>query len=412
MSWTGPKELKAQLARLWERGELLRDAVTGHARFPLRLAIQSPRSADITDRFNEVRAWAAELASEWAPPNAVRVEWQTLNHRIQGAQSLPTCAWVQTLEAALAWLGTRKEWERFSAQVRHTRQTQPALLPWLEKHPHQALALQAEWPQLLAVVRWMVEHPNPGIYLRQMDLPGVHSKFIETHRGVLSALLDLALPVEAVNTHKTGVSQFSARYGFLQKPSRIRLRVLDPAMALVPGVQCPDVTLDADSFSRLAIGVPQVFITENETNFLAFPSVRNALVIFGAGYGWDALARSHWLKHCTIHYWGDIDTHGFGILDQLRGHFDHVVSFLMDRATLDAHADFWGQEDKPLRVDLHRLTPEERALYDDLRDNRIRAGLRLEQEHVGFHWLTHRLEQLQQFQQPQTTTAPDLIPLR
>jgi hypothetical protein len=33
-------------------------------------------------------------------------------------------------------------------------------------------------------------------------------------------------------------------------------------------------------------------------------------------------------------------------------------------------------------VDLHRLTPEERALYDDLRDNRIRAKLRLEQEHT------------------------------
>jgi len=44
---------------------------------------------------------------------------------------------------------------------------------------------------------------------------------------------------------------------------------------------------------------------------------------------------------------------------------------------------------------LHRLTPEERALYDDLRDNRIRTGLRLEQEHVGFYWLMHRLEQLE-----------------
>jgi hypothetical protein len=43
-------------------------------------------------------------------------------------------------------------------------------------------------------------------------------------------------------------------------------------------------------------------------------------------------------------------------------------------------------------VDLHRLTPEERALYDDLRDNRIRAGLRLEQEHIGFCWLDNRLK--------------------
>lgn len=93
-----------------------------------------------------------------------------------------------------------------------------------------------------------------------------------------------------------------------------------------------------------------------------------------------------------MYYWGDIDTHGFGILDQLRGHFAHVDSLLMDRATLDAHASVWGVEDQPLRIDLHRLTPEESALYDDLRDNRIRTGLRLEQEHIGFRWLNNRLQ--------------------
>ena len=66
----------------------------------------------------------------------------------------------------------------------------------------------------------------------------------------------------------------------------------------------------------------------------------------------------------------------------------------MDRFTLDAHAGLWGTEDKPLRADLQRLTPAEKALYDDLRDNRIGAGLRLEQEHIGFHWLARGLEQI------------------
>ncbi len=391
MSWTGPKELKAQLARLWERGELLRDAVTGNERFPLRLSLKSPGSADITDRFDEVRAWAAELASA----NSVCVEWREIRHRVQGAQRLPACVRVETLEDALTWLGKRNEWDRFAAQVSVTRQTHPALLPWLEKRPLLALELSSEWPRLLAVVTWLVEHPHPGIYVRQVDLPGIHSKFIEAHRSVLAELLDLALPADAVDTSKTGISQFSARYGFLEKPTRIRFRVLDPAIQIVPGTTSPDVTLDADSFSRLRLGVQRVFITENETNFLAFPQVANAMVIFGAGYGWDALARGRWLGNCSIYYWGDIDTHGFGILDQLRGHFDHVVSFLMDRATLDAHAAIWGHEDNPLRADLHRLTTEERALYDDLCNNRIRTGLRLEQEYIGFQWLTQRLRLLE-----------------
>jgi hypothetical protein len=383
--------VKAQLARLWERGELLRDEVTGQSRFPLRLALKAPNSADITERFDEVRAWAAELAAL----DSVRVEWRELRHRVQGAQRLPSCVWVESLESALTWLGKGREWDRFTDQVAATRRALPALLPWLEKRPLQALDLSEQWPRLLAVVAWIVEHPRPGIYLRQVDLPGVHSKFIEAHRGVLAELLDLALPAGAVDFTQSGAGHFAARYGFLQKPARVRFRVLDPSVRIVPGAGLPDVTLDADSFSRLNLDVRRVWITENETNFLAFPPVRNALVIFGAGYGWDALARSDWLRNSPIHYWGDIDTHGFGILDQLRVHFERVASFLMDRATLDAHAPAWGKEEHSLRTDLPRLTFEERALYDDLRHNRIRPRLRLEQEHIGFGWLARRLEVLE-----------------
>lgn len=390
MTWTGPKELKAQLTRLWERGELLRDLVTGNARFPLRLKLGSPGSTDITDRFDAVRAWAAELATA----TLLRIEWQEIRHRVQGTQKVPASVWIESVEDTLSWLGKRREWEHFSAQVAATRQTHPALLPWLEKRPLQALELAAAWPRLLAVVSWLVEHPRPGIYLRQVDLPGVHSKFIEAQRGVLVELLDLALPVGAVDVTKAGVGQFAGRFGFLDKPTRIRFRVLDPDIQVVPGPVSPDITLDAESFSRLEIAVKHVFVTENETNFLAFPPLADAIVIFGAGYGWEALARSHWLKRCAMYYWGDIDTHGFGILDQLRGHFDHVDSFLMDRATLDAHAAVWGIEDKPLRADLRRLTSAESALYDALRDNRIRTGLRLEQEHIGFRWLSNRLQGL------------------
>lgn len=66
----------------------------------------------------------------------------------------------------------------------------------------------------------------------------------------------------------------------------------------------------------------------------------------------------------------------------------------MDRATLDAHAAAWGVEDRPLTADLGRLSADERALYDDLRDNRLRARLRLEQEQVGFGWVLDRLHAL------------------
>ena len=73
---------------------------------------------------------------------------------------------------------------------------------------------------------------------------------------------------------------------------------------------------------------------------------------------WEALARAVWLHRCQLHYWGDIDTHGFAILDQLRSYFPHVASFLMDRETLLTHRLHWGEEPEPARR-LPRLTAQE-----------------------------------------------------
>ena len=225
-----------------------------------------------------------------------------------------------------------------------------------------------------------------------VNIQPVHLLNIQPVRTVLSELFDLSLPADCVDLTKTGVKRFAARYGFLEKQVQIRFRILDPGVQAIPGVPCPDIALDADSFSRLELDVRQAFITENETNFLAFPSIKNAIVIFGKGYGWDALGKSRWLDRCEAYYWGDIDTNGFVILDQLREYFPHIVSFLMDSATLHAHTELWGVEDKPKRNDLHHLTREELNLYNDLRDNRIREGLRLEQEHLGFGWVSDKLD--------------------
>jgi hypothetical protein len=390
MSWTTPEDLKGQLARLWARGELLRPLVTGDAPFPLRLTLKGPTSAELTHRFQDVRAWAALLESI----SGIRLEWREVQHRVQGRQRLPDQAWMASLEDAWKVLGRRRDAERFGALVAATRRDMPELLPWLARRPLSALALEREWPLLVGVVAWLRRRPRPGVYLRQVEVPGGHSKFIEAHRGVLAELFDLALAPESVRAECRGTAQFSARYGFLDKPTPIRFRLLDDRIHLLDGPRRPDLALDADSFAQLDLDPRQVFITENETNFLAFPQVPGGIVIFGAGYGWEALAKAAWLKRCALHYWGDIDTHGFAILDRLRVHFGHVASCFMDRETLLAHEVFWDEEPDQVVHDLPRLEGAERDVFDALRHNRIRSNLRLEQERVGYGWLLQRLERI------------------
>ena len=389
MRWTTPTDLQAQVHKLWDRGLLLASVAGGESVFPRRLALKGPDSRALGERFSEVRDWIAGLV---ANEGLYRIEWRSVNHRVLGANRIPSAIWIDTLEQALGLIGKHRAAERFAGMVERTRETRAELIPWLAKRPLRALALAEEWPQLLAIVDWLSKHPRPEVYLRQVDLPGVHTKLIEGHRGVLAEFFDLVLPEEAIDATHTGAFGFCRRYGFLDKPARVRFRMLDPTVRLLPMASDQDITLTQAAFSSLAPPVTTVFITENEINFLAFPNVRDSMVIFGAGYGFANLVAAHWLQEKNILYWGDIDTHGFAILNQLRGFFPHTVSFLMDRETLLAHRQFWGSEPQPQTGDLPRLTTEEQALYDQLRQHTWGGSVRLEQEKIGFQFLAATLQ--------------------
>lgn len=391
MTWTTPADLKTQVQKLWDRGLLLASMADGESLFPRRLTVKGPDSRELSERFPEVRDWIGQLSTAAGP---YRIEWRSVNHRVLGTNEIPAAIWIDQLSDALGLIGKRRAADQFAALVELTRDKRPELLPWLTKRPMRTLELAEDWPRLLEIIAWLLEHPRPAIYLRQIDLPGVHTKLIEGHRGVLAELLDLVLPEDSIDVAHTGIGGFCRRYGFLDKPSRVRFRMLDSNARLLPVEADQDITLTQTAFASLVFPVSKVFITENEINFLAFPDVSDAMVVFGAGYGFDNLAAVHWLHEKKIYYWGDIDTHGFAILNQLRGFFPHVVSFLMDQQTLISHRTLWGVETQPETGNLTRLNFEESALYDQLRQNQWGEQVRLEQERIGFDFLRDVLRKL------------------
>jgi hypothetical protein len=116
------------------------------------------------------------------------------------------------------------------------------------------------------------------------------------------------------------------------------------------------------------------------------PPCAGSLVIFGLGYGLDRLSDIPWLACCRLWYWGDIDTHGFGILNRLRQMLPDARSLLMGRETLLAPRHLWVSEPAEHRYlgQVDRLTVEERDLFEDLRSERLGERVRLEQERIGY----------------------------
>jgi hypothetical protein len=379
--WTTSADVTEAALRLWERGITLREVVLPSGYFPLRLSLRKPKTSELGDRFGEVRSWIAELR---ATPG-YQVEMTEIKNRQLGANQIPKAVWISSPFGASVLANRQPEFAAFQALVDVTKQRIPELLPWLARYPLQVLELAQSWTLLLDVVDWLAANPRPNIYLRQVDIPGVHTKFIEDHQSVLAQLFDYVLPPEAIDSAVTDRNGFCRRYGFREKPSLVRFRLLDPNLRFAQELPLTDEhhAFTSEDFSHLR-GVTRVFMTENEINFLAFPPVKDSIVIFGAGFGFSFLAAANWLQHVPIHYWGDIDTYGFVILDQLRAELGHAQSLLMDLDTLLAHKPQWGFEPSPARQDLYRLTSEELQLYNDLRDNRIQPNLRLEQERIGF----------------------------
>ncbi|OAI14648.1 hypothetical protein A1507_15265 [Methylomonas koyamae] len=387
--WTLPAELRAELDKRWQRGQILTESLAPSGLFPLRIPLKSPSPAQLAADFSAVQAWVEHWLAVEAKHFAI--EWREINHRLSGRNRLPAAVVFDQPDDAAAYLKKAKELAIFGQLAASLVDDFAALRPWLLKYPLRALEHADEWQKLLAVAGWVVEHPRPGIYLRQISLPGIDSKFIESRKKLLGEWLDLLLPAAAVDTAQTGVAGFELRYGFLAKPATIRFRLLDSRLRIA-GLS--DLTVTAGEFATLNLPVLRVFVTENDINGLAFPPFADSMVLFGRGYGFDALAQAEWLKDKDIHYWGDIDTHGFAILSQFRQYFPQTRSLLMDQATLLAHRESWVAETTPSRADLSGLTSAESALYDALRDNRFGQNLRLEQEHVGFDRLQLRLEGL------------------
>ena len=394
MAWTTSSDIQTKVRRLWESGRWLIAGLKGESLFPVSLSLAHPGPEDLSSRFEEARRWIQELEAGAKPAKGFGYDIVSteINNRRIGKNSLPTSVNIEEVDA-LRLIGKTREAALFRSLSTLTLEKLPELGPWMISKPMKLLDQAEKWERLLAVLLWLRGNPQPEIYVRQMDLPGVDTKFIESCEGILTELFRAMMyeSETASGLPGEGRKSFEARFGFLSKPTLIRFRILDPGL-WIQGLS--DLSAPLQQVASLSLPVKRVFITENDINGLAFPLLQGSLVLFGLGYGVESLSAISWLHQVEIHYWGDIDTHGFAILDRLRMVFPKCRSILMDREILMAHRDFWVEERSPSKAVLVRLTPEEMSLYEDLQRNRIQNNLRLEQERIGFKRVENALKNL------------------
>lgn len=367
-----PAEITKKARRKYH--DVLRAYLSRELYFPLTFPVGKP-AKNLVERRKAIQT-LRDNASQIGEAG-YKIEWKTVNKRDLGEQTIPTHIVFSSIDDYLAVVRKKTEFDVFKTNVAKIRAKFPQLEDWMYQYPHHIIEYQDVWDDLLAVCRYFTLHSRPNVYIRELPI-AVHTKFIEKHTSILRNLLDIVLPKSTVNGD---ASDFIERFGLIDKPSLVRMRLLDEQLDWQYTIKIDDISLPVDQLEHLLnkhIQPRHIIVVENLINFLTVPSHPGTVALFGGGFGVHILKDVAWLEQCDVLYWGDIDAHGFQILSDFRSIFSHVRSVLMDKDTLDENIQFTVPDNQNRATRFVNLLENEQELLDYIWEYQ----LRLEQEHI------------------------------
>jgi hypothetical protein len=350
--------------------------LAGEGTWPLTVSLGTPTEKEIAEDTSAVRGWVSAWQSRTGPGEVVFEDRQFARlgrHRLPVSLSLPDAVSVA------AAVGQSQRWdvaaERYEWMLyRWPLMAQSKLLA--SRFDILADYSFEDFERLVALLVWLEANPASGLYLRQLPVEGLDTKWLEKRTGVVAGLLRSLREVGG------DAGDFYDLFGLRRPSHRVRLRLLCPTLRQALGGIC-DIEVPVGELAALLIAPKAVVIVENLETGLALPDLPGTAVIMGLGNAVSALGLLPWLVRAKVIYWGDIDTHGFAILDRARRAVPQLQSVLMDERTLLSHRSLWGKEPSQCpNVPLEALTSKEKAVYDGLRTNSWKHNVRLEQERL------------------------------
>jgi hypothetical protein len=365
-----PSDIKDQCLKWWK--DILLSHISDQSFFPKEIVrIGKISSKDILNRLSVYREEINTLNTNSKGfkrySYSLVTEERTFN-RI-GSQTVPTRITIDTIEDYLAITKKEKEFTAFCQNYELITLRLPVLKEWAMINSLK-LVEHTTWAETLRVCEYFINNPKPNLYIRQLPIE-VHTKYIEENKHILRPLLSYLIQANIDLLGETFEQTFSLK----EKEKRIRIRFLDRMLS--PLDKFSDLSFLVYEFNQLDIACKYVFVAENEMNFLTLPEIPNAIAIWsGGGFQVSYLKNIGWLKNKKFFYWGDIDAHGFQILNQFRTYFADTTALMMDEETFSSFKCGVGQQ--ATNQQLLKLSDDEIKLYRHVREN----NLRLEQEKI------------------------------
>jgi len=353
-----------------------RDWLAGGGRWPLLIPLGVPSEQQAERDLSAVKKWVTAWQN-WQ--GAGELVWIKRHWRKLGKQDLPEKLQLHTPDQVASWIGEKARWQAAHNRYCEFVERWPVLADKLSRYfSILADASDCEIQKLVAVLSWLQANPDCQLYIRQLPIEGVDTKWIGNHKKLISELLAWLRGLD------NEASDFYSITGIRREPSRIRVRILDADLRKLCG-GLEDITAPLNELKNLNFPVKRVYIVENIQTGLAFGDLSDAVVIMGLGYSVDLLKEIPWVKQSQCYYWGDIDTHGFAILNKAKASLQNIESLLMNEETLLRYKGLWVREEKPSKArDVNSLNDDERRMYQGLMENKWGDQVRFEQERVSW----------------------------
>lgn len=376
-----PEEVARRLRQRY--GNQHRRWLAGDGQWPVSISLGVPSEREAREHLSAVRAWQQRWHEWRGDGELVWVErrWSSL-----GTQQLPERLILHDPIQVARWAGEAERWERAEHRYRYMLGRWSRLKGSLAAH----FDTLADYPEddfhrLFSMLEWLQTHPESGLYLRQLPVEGVDTKWLSTRKSLVASLF------QAIREDAWRDNDFYALTGIRREPVLMRMRLLDPDARSVTG-GLKDITAPVEELAQLRLPIRAIYIVENLQTGLAFQELPGAALFTRLGYAVELFGRIAWLAPIPCFYWGDLDTHGFAILNLLRHYLPQARSLLMDEPTLLDHRSLWGREEKPAgNAVLPLLTAAEQKLYAELRNHRFAPRVRLEQERIPWDYAWSRI---------------------
>jgi hypothetical protein len=177
--------------------------------WPAEFSLGAPTEQEANSRLDDVRAWAAEWRA-WDGPGEVK--WVERKWRNLGTQSIPERLIFQTPGELADFAGEQARWGRMLKGSQHLLTHWPQLKSGIAHWSHVLANFEDDdLARLVSMLRWIESHPESGLYVRQLPIAGMHTKWLEQRTGIplllrFSHCFSLAIVNAFDEKHHTGIN--------------------------------------------------------------------------------------------------------------------------------------------------------------------------------------------------------------